>query len=56
MAPLRESHRRMRWAQQYALLNREEMMDRVVACFADWVGAPDAQSVERQNSSVPCAR
>jgi tRNA-splicing ligase RtcB len=28
----------MRWAQHYALLNREEMMDRVQACFADWVG------------------
>jgi tRNA-splicing ligase RtcB len=34
----------MRWAQEYALLNREEMMDRVVACFAEWVGA----EVERQ--------
>ena len=31
--------REMRWAQEYALLNREEMMDRVVACFATWVGA-----------------
>jgi len=40
--------REMRWAQGYALLNREEMMDRVVACFADWVGAPDGRSVERQ--------
>ena len=28
----------MRWAQTYALLNREEMMDRVVRCFAEWVG------------------
>src|SRR3954447_613480 len=36
--------RQMRWAQEYALLNREEMMDRVVACFATWVGA----GVERQ--------
>ena len=36
--------RQMRWAQEYALLNREEMMDRVVACFATWVGA----DVERQ--------
>ena len=36
--------REMRWAQEYALLNREEMMDRVVACFAEWVGA----DVERQ--------
>ena len=36
--------RQMRWAQEYALLNREEMMDRVVTCFAAWVGA----DVERQ--------
>ena len=36
--------REMRWAQGYALLNREEMMDRVVACFAEWVGG----DVERQ--------
>lgn len=28
----------MRWAQHYALLNREEMMDRVVRQFAEWVG------------------
>ncbi len=37
--------REMRWAQHYALLNREEMMDRVVACFGEWVGAGD--TVER---------
>jgi tRNA-splicing ligase RtcB len=37
----------MRWAQHYALLNREEMMDRVVRQFAEWVGAGDAQGVER---------
>ncbi len=30
--------REMRWAQTYALLNRQEMMDRVSECFADWVG------------------
>ena len=30
--------REMRWAQTYALLNREEMMDRVSECFAAWVG------------------
>jgi tRNA-splicing ligase RtcB (3'-phosphate/5'-hydroxy nucleic acid ligase) len=28
----------LQWAQEYALLNREEMMDRVVACFAEWQG------------------
>ena len=30
----------LRWAQRFALLNREEMMDRVVDEFAQWVGAP----------------
>lgn len=30
--------RELRWAQHYALLNREEMMDRVVTCFEEWVG------------------
>jgi tRNA-splicing ligase RtcB len=36
--------REMRWAQHYALLNREEMMDRVVRQFAEWVDG----EVERQ--------
>ncbi|HET7801376.1 MAG TPA: RtcB family protein [Humibacillus xanthopallidus] len=31
--------RQMRWAQHFALLNREEMMDRVVTAFEQWVGA-----------------
>jgi tRNA-splicing ligase RtcB len=26
------------WAQHFALLNREDMMDRLVACVQDWVG------------------
>ncbi|MGA1838904.1 RtcB family protein [Herbiconiux sp. 11R-BC] len=30
----------LRWAQHYALLNREEMMDRVVRQLAEWMGAP----------------
>ncbi|GGP74931.1 RtcB family protein [Saccharothrix coeruleofusca] len=30
--------REMRWAQRFAWLNREEMMDRVVACVSDWMG------------------
>ena len=34
----------MRWAQHYALLNREEMMDRVVRQFSEWVDG----GVERQ--------
>jgi len=37
----------MRWAQHYALLNREEMMDRVIRQFGEWVGAGDGQGVER---------
>ncbi|MET0822557.1 MAG: RtcB family protein [Aeromicrobium sp.] len=36
--------RELRWAQKYALLNRAEMMDRVVTCFADWMGV---HAVER---------
>ena len=28
----------LRWAQQFALLNREEMMHRVIDCFEDWAG------------------
>ncbi len=29
--------KQLRWAQQFALLNREEMMDRVVMCFEQWM-------------------
>ncbi|MEI5671837.1 MULTISPECIES: RtcB family protein [unclassified Nocardioides] len=36
--------RQMRWAQHYALLNREEMMDRLVRQVEEWTGGP----VERQ--------
>ncbi len=32
--------RELRWAQKFALLNREEMMDRVATCFAQWAGQP----------------
>ncbi len=32
--------RELRWAQHFALLNREEMMDRVVRCVGDWTGEP----------------
>ncbi len=38
--------RELRWAQKFALLNREEMMDRVAACFADWTGAPQERLEE----------
>ena len=30
--------RDLRWAQHFALLNRDEMMDRVVDCLAAWIG------------------
>jgi tRNA-splicing ligase RtcB (3'-phosphate/5'-hydroxy nucleic acid ligase) len=36
------------WAQRFALLNREEMMDRVAACFAAWLGEPVVE-LERIN-------
>ncbi|HZK58679.1 MAG TPA: RtcB family protein [Cryobacterium sp.] len=38
----------MRWAQHFALLNREEMMDRVVTQFERWTGVP-VQEQERIN-------
>src|SRR5215475_9201331 len=31
--------RDLRWAQHFALLNREEMMARVASCLQDWIGA-----------------
>jgi tRNA-splicing ligase RtcB (3'-phosphate/5'-hydroxy nucleic acid ligase) len=31
--------RDLRWAQHFALLNREEMMDRVTGCVQEWIGA-----------------
>ncbi len=40
--------RALRWAQHYALLNREEMMDRVVTQLEHWVGQP-VQEQERIN-------
>ncbi|ARC58194.1 RNA-splicing ligase RtcB [Frondihabitans sp. 762G35] len=38
----------LRWAQHFALLNREEMMDRVVRQVSEWVGEPVAEQ-ERIN-------
>ncbi|MFF2371616.1 RtcB family protein [Agromyces sp. NPDC058110] len=32
--------RELRWAQHFALLNREEMMDRVIRQVSEWVGTP----------------
>jgi tRNA-splicing ligase RtcB len=31
------------WAQEFARANRADMMDRLVACFEDWVGGPVAR-------------
>ncbi len=36
--------RDLRWAQHFARLNREEMMDRVVDCLGKWIGEPVAAS------------
>lgn len=38
----------LRWAQKFALLNREEMMDRVMDCFSAWIGT-DVQVEQRIN-------
>jgi tRNA-splicing ligase RtcB len=40
--------RELRWAQTFALLNREEMMDRVVGCLAEFLGR-EVSEVERIN-------
>ncbi|GAA3688089.1 tRNA-splicing ligase RtcB [Yimella lutea] len=40
--------RELRWAQHYALLNREEMMDRVITQLEYWMGVP-VQQQERIN-------
>lgn len=40
--------RELRWAQHFALLNREEMMDRVISAFERWIGAEIEES-ERIN-------
>jgi tRNA-splicing ligase RtcB len=40
--------RDLRWAQHFALLNREEMMDRVIDCLADFLGEAVVES-ERIN-------
>lgn len=38
----------LRWAQHFALLNREEMMDRVIRQLAEWTGVP-VEEQERIN-------
>jgi tRNA-splicing ligase RtcB (3'-phosphate/5'-hydroxy nucleic acid ligase) len=39
----------LRWAQHFALLNREEMMDRVAACLAAHLRADETPELERLN-------
>jgi tRNA-splicing ligase RtcB len=39
----------LRWAQQFALLNREEMMDRVAGCLAAHMRADESPELERIN-------
>jgi tRNA-splicing ligase RtcB len=38
----------LRWAQHFALLNREEMMDRLIHCVEEWIGE-SVQQHERIN-------
>ncbi len=41
--------RDLRWAQHFALLNRDEMMDRVIGCLAGWLGQ-DVEASETVNT------
>jgi tRNA-splicing ligase RtcB (3'-phosphate/5'-hydroxy nucleic acid ligase) len=41
--------RELRWAQRFALLNREEMMDRVATCFAEWAGIDEVERRDQIN-------
>lgn len=52
--------RDLRWAQHFALLNREEMMTRVVTCLQDWIGdgveqAEDVQCHHNYTEQMPGA-
>ena len=41
--------RQLRWAQLFALLNREEMMDRVLTALAGWLGVRVIERLEQVN-------
>lgn len=41
--------RDLSWAQEFARLNRDEMMERVAICFAKWMGIPSARPAEKVN-------
>jgi tRNA-splicing ligase RtcB len=45
----------LRWAQHFALLNREEFMDRVVRQFSEWMSQPVVEA-ERINCHPPHPR
>ncbi len=40
--------RELRWAQRFALLNRAEMVDRIVACLGEWAGVTIERTDEVQ--------
>lgn len=42
----------LRWAQKFALLNREEMMDRVVTCFEGWMFDAPGKSYDDMTHKV----
>lgn len=39
----------LRWAQKYALLNRAEMMDRVVTCLGEWLCVDEMERLDEIN-------
>ena len=41
--------RELHWAQRFALLNREEMMNRLATCFAEWAGVNEVVRHEEIN-------
>ena len=41
--------RELRWAQEFARQNRAEMMDRVEACVAEWVGVGELERLDEIN-------
>ena len=46
--------RELRWAQHFALLNREEMMDRVIDCFEGWVERDEHVVAVEESERINC--
>lgn len=44
----------MKWAQEFALANREEMMDRVIRCFSYWFGLKDEPAQVYELERINC--